>query len=351
MTIKILALSDGKVGTSVQACGLAEQLAKISGGKTNHTIVNTSALIKTLPPRWGAMLAFHKTINPNDKTKPLHNLNAESLLESSKPDIAIGCGTTTQSALLALKKATNTFTVCVQRPRGNESLFNAVVAPQHDYSENEISTIEKDPNYSVILTLGAVGHINKERLNTHRKKALSRFANLPTPRTAVLIGGNNRAFSLTPQICKQLATSIHKESPHGGIMISTSRRTDINCIQALAVEFSSRGNCFFYDGNSENNPYFDILAAADRFLVTGDSVNMISEACTTAKPVQILSLPIISMRSAKKFLFFHRVLQTAQCAHPWEGEFIKWQPHGLNDTYHAAQLVMTKWQQSILPDK
>src|SRR3546814_9290061 len=44
-----------------------------------------------------------------------------------------------------------------------------------------------------------------------------------------------------------------------------------------------------WDGDGEN-PYFGILALADHVVVTGDSVNMVSEAASTGKPVHVVHL-------------------------------------------------------------
>ncbi|MEJ2027957.1 MAG: ELM1/GtrOC1 family putative glycosyltransferase, partial [Limibacillus sp.] len=47
-----------------------------------------------------------------------------------------------------------------------------------------------------------------------------------------------------------------------------------------------------YDWNdtSAENPYRGLLGLADRFVVTGDSIAMLSEACATGRPVQIFDL-------------------------------------------------------------
>ena len=49
---------------------------------------------------------------------------------------------------------------------------------------------------------------------------------------------------------------------------------------------------FFYQWRPDdpNNPYLGILACADRLIVTGDSIAMLSEACATGKPVQMFDL-------------------------------------------------------------
>lgn len=60
---------------------------------------------------------------------------------------------------------------------------------------------------------------------------------------------------------------------------------------------------FIWDGNGFN-PYFGILGMADYLVVTCDSVNMISEALATGKPVNVANLP----GGSPKFESFHRRL-------------------------------------------
>ena len=43
-------------------------------------------------------------------------------------------------------------------------------------------------------------------------------------------------------------------------------------------------------GASPDNPYAGILALADAFIVTGDSIAMLSEACGTGRPVALFDL-------------------------------------------------------------
>src|SRR3546814_9775357 len=74
-----------------------------------------------------------------------------------------------------------------------------------------------------------------------------------------------------------------------------------------------------WNGDGEN-PYFGILALADHVVVTGDSVNMVSEAASTGKPVHVVHL---QGRSAK-FTRFHQALVAAGIARPFTGTLEAW---------------------------
>ena len=50
-----------------------------------------------------------------------------------------------------------------------------------------------------------------------------------------------------------------------------------------------------WDGTGDN-PYFGILALADRLIVTEESISMVSEALATGRPVHVLPLEGSGMR-------------------------------------------------------
>ena len=72
--------------------------------------------------------------------------------------------------------------------------------------------------------------------------------------------------------------------------------------------------CYFFDGEGEN-PSFGILAEADAILVTCDSVNMVSEALASGKPVYVADLP----GGARKFEIFHRHMRDEGLTRPFDG--------------------------------
>jgi hypothetical protein len=63
----------------------------------------------------------------------------------------------------------------------------------------------------------------------------------------------------------------------------------------------------FWNGADDGeNPYRGYLAAADRIVVTPDSVNMLSEACATGKPV----FTLLSDSACGKLVDLHAELRT-----------------------------------------
>ena len=323
----IWTLTDGGAGMTAQALGLANCIAAMGGGTVRQNIVSVPAFANVFPPSWAAAARLFRGGIQNDAAEHM----------------VVCCGGKSQAAALAAKKQFGAFAVCIQRPRFDEKKFNAIVAPHHDYSQAEINAIARRPDSPVLLTVGAVGMVSKAVLAAKKNAALQKFAHIPPPRTGLLIGGGNRAFALTPQHCRDLAAAVLHAAPHGGIMATASRRTGADNQKALAAAFR-RDSCFFYDGDGDN-PYLDILAAADRLLVTGDSVNMLSEACAAGKPTQIVELPQKphGARAAKKFHRFADTLIAGNLARPWNGVFADWPPPGLHETARAAEFVWNRY--------
>lgn len=297
-----------------QALGLARAIAKLSGFEVAEIEVRAPRILNLLPPSMASRLPFFGGGGKGAR-------------------IVISCGTLAQPAALAMQRS-GAFSVCVQRPRANETKFDAVIAPLHDYEESEIASINANPDSKTFLMLGAPGAISADALSARRAAALQRFDHVASPRTGVIIGGANRAFDLTPATCAALAEDALRQG--GGTLAAASRRTGGSCRQALAQAFAGQ---FFDDGLSGAEGYMDVLAAADRFIVSGDSVNLLSEACAAGKPVHVFLPPQKNARAARKFLRFHEALYNRGLARPWRGAFEEWTPPPFDETSRAAARV------------
>lgn len=199
-------------------------------------------------------------------------------LHAPWPALVIGCGR--DGALVArwLRRASGgkTFTVQILDPRIDPGHFDLVVAPRHDALEGA----------NVIQSLGALNPVDDDWL----AEGLARFpmlAQLPQPRTAVLIGGTRRGLDMDEAWFETFLARVNALAARdgGSLMVSTSRRTPA-AWRRLSRE-RLRADCVhFWNGPEDgDNPYQGYLAAADRIVVTPDSVNMLSEASATGRPV------------------------------------------------------------------
>ena len=192
------------------------------------------------------------------------------------PALAIGCGRQAASLTRALRAMSGgkTFTVQILDPRIDPALFDVVVAPRHDGLEGA----------NVIRTLGALNPVD-ERWMAEGLAAFPLLEQLPRPRTALLIGGPRRGLQLGDAWFDAFLRGVSALVKRGSLLIACSRRTP-DAWRTRLRGLVSDGAAHIWTGPVDGeNPYQGYLAAADRIVVTPDSVNMISEACATGKPV------------------------------------------------------------------
>ena len=190
----------------------------------------------------------------------------------SVPDIAIGCGLSGQAAVLAARRQYRAYAIYIQKPSGSAAQFDSIVAPAHDY---------RHPPPNAICTLGALGGDIPARGGGD-----NRFCRYPAPLIGALIGGDNRAYRLpSDSLINQLSCIAARTG--GTLLITPSRRSSAALCRRLRQTFAPRH--YVWDGSGDN-PYHAIRAAAAAFCVTADSVNMVSEACSSGKAVYLLAL-------------------------------------------------------------
>ncbi|MEM7070215.1 MAG: ELM1/GtrOC1 family putative glycosyltransferase [Pseudomonadota bacterium] len=232
--------------------------------------------------------------NPSNRfTAAFKNKKLIAEQNQKRPDIAIGCGRKSAWSVAQMSMR-NVFTIQILRPPCSIKKFNHVIIPQHDLINGA----------NVIKTIGALNKINVSMLNNIKQKHAHFFANYPKPHIGVLIGGATRHFKLDRDWLLSLLSSLEKTASkyNGSLFICAAPRSQPQLLQTI-LSYKDR---HFVWTNGANNPYLPILASADCLIVSGESVNMLSEACATQKPVWI-SIPK-NHNPRSKLLRFHHVL-------------------------------------------
>ena len=87
----------------------------------------------------------------------------------------------------------------------------------------------------------------------------------------------------------QQANSLAQKSG-ASLLVTTSPRTSPDA--AAALRQAIREPSYFHDWSpdAEANPFLGLLALADAFIVTGESMSMAAEACSTGKPVHLFDM-------------------------------------------------------------
>ncbi len=308
---------EGKVGTGNQCIGLAQSLGYDPVIKT----VTARSIWRLLPPRFWI--------------KPLSGTvdEANNTLSPPWPDIIIAAGRASVAPTAYIRKHGGAFVIQLQDPCVDPRQFDLVIAPAHDQTTGN----------NVVITQGALHVLTREKLANAAEKFKKQFAQLPRPFVAVLIGGNNRKFSLTPaiitQMCNDLKLLMQK---HGvGLAVTPSRRTGAKNIKLFQEQLAETA-AFVWDGRGEN-PYMGLLALADYIIVTCDSVSMTSEACFTGKPVYTYQLPGKSRRSE----LFHSLFQKQGYTRPFTGDLEKWQYPPLDEFDKVIKAVRNRLAKRI----
>jgi hypothetical protein len=167
-----------------------------------------------------------------------------------------------------------------------------------------------------------------------RAKFAGLFEPLRKPRVAVLVGGKSKAYPFSSGEAERLASALQALSHDCGLMVTASRRTSDESRKRLADAVGPDG--FFWNGEGEN-PYQGMLAWADAFLVTADSVNLACEAAATGKPVHIFPLE----GGSKKFRKFHDSLAQRGITRPFTGKIEQWSYTPLDETGRAAKQIQS----------
>tara|TARA_Y100001936_G_scaffold226262_1_gene245483 strand:+ start:6935 stop:7849 length:915 start_codon:yes stop_codon:yes gene_type:complete len=246
------------------------------------------------------------------------------------PDILIATGRQTVAPALGIKKANAaTFAIQLQNPTFGRNRFDLVIVPKHDQIAGE----------NVVQTSGALHGVTQDRLKEAHSEYAQQYGSLPRPVIGVLIGGTNKTFHFTENDAERLSAMLCKmaEESGGSLAITPSRRSGDENIQIIKNNLS--GQNFDLWNGSGNNPYFGILAHADAFVVTGDSVNMVSEAIATEKPVYVYQLT----GGSAKFSRFHDEMESAGKTRPFTGQVEIWESTGTNDMTIAAKAVKQAW--------
>lgn len=303
-------VTDGKAGMENQCLGLAEAL----GLEPQIKRVALRSPWRELTPylrlglRWAA----------GPKGDPLG---------PPWPDLLIASGRQSTAAALAARHGSRgrTFTVQIQDPAISPRHFDLVVAPRHDRLRGR----------NVVETLGALHRVTPARLAAAAAHFAPELDPLPRPRVAVLVGGDNGVYRLTPVIMGDVALKLaHLAETTGcGLMVTPSRRTGADNEAILRARLKDLP-AIVWDGTGEN-PYFAYLGAADAIIATCDSVSMLSEAASTGKPLYVIGLD----GGSAKFEAFHTMLRDAGIARPFTGTLEHWTYPPLEDTARVAAEV------------
>lgn len=118
---------------------------------------------------------------------------------------------------------------------------------------------------------------------------LPQFAHLQRPYTVLLVGGNSGPFVFTPAKGAALGVLANRyvSARGGSLLVADSARTPAPMFAALQQQLNVPTFVHRWSAGAVDNPYMALLGLADQLIVTGESMSMLAEACSTNKPVFI----------------------------------------------------------------
>ncbi|KAB2837054.1 MAG: hypothetical protein F9K49_00840 [Caedimonadaceae bacterium] len=307
-----------KIGTLNQCLGVAELLG----------LTPIIKKIKIKQP-W-------KTLSPRLWLNPLNALSRNGdTLEKPWPDLIIAGGRGTVAPTAHIRKKSNGKTRVIQilDPKVNTALFDAVIAPVHDNLQG----------INVVNILGGLHRVTPKIIQDAVEKFKPHFAHLSLPVVSVLIGGSNKYYTFTEAEIDKIINTLRfiAIDQNKSLAITVSRRTPNEYFQRLKEGL--KGTQHYLWDNTGDNPYFALLGIAKEILVTCDSVAMISEACSTGKPVYIYEIP----SKPQKFSHFHQQLYAKDHARPFQGSIEPYPVKILNESERIKPQLIRFLQNSI----
>lgn len=214
------------------------------------------------------------------------NLERSNLLTPPWPDLVLTIGRRAAPVALWIRQQSQGKTKIVQvgQSRIGFAPFDLVVTnPQYHLPDHP---------HRVCLTLPLL-YPNREAIREASAHWHPRFAHLPHPWTALLIGGSTVPFRFDAQAARDLMGKVHLilQRDGGSLLATTSRRTSPDAVAVVQEAIPEFGFFHRWGPQGQVNPYLGLLGLADRFIVTGESISMLVEVVRQGKPLAIYPLP------------------------------------------------------------
>lgn len=279
----IWVISDGTPGMRLQAIALGEALQAIKDPKARikDIIIKPPWLLRHLPRLAKILpLAWLRA-----RIEPTLSVKFDLIFP---PTIVITCGRRMAGLSIAMQRlgkngATDTQvskrirTIHIQDPRLSPNHFDVLIVPRHDRA--------RGPN--VITSTASLNRLNNNNIKEAARELDSKWTRLPTPRVAVLLGGNNRRYNISISMVNEMAERLRKFASTTGTSLALipSQRTPKELLDSFTKALEQIPHAVV--DTKDKNPYPGILEIVEATIVTSDSVNLTSEAAITGKPVLI----------------------------------------------------------------
>jgi mitochondrial fission protein ELM1 len=206
-------------------------------------------------------------------------------LEPPWPDLILTIGRRPSSAALWIQEQNQgrTRIVLVGKPSGSILPYDLVIASGEQFL----------PPLPSVMPIGLpLMRVDPARIEAATAEWAPRFAALPRPFVAVLVGGPTGPFRFDGKLVERLLTLVRDvtDAEGGTAFVVTSRRTPTPVVEALRARLPAAARLFAWGDAAAGNPYAALLGMADAALVTADSISMQTEVARQGLPLAIVPL-------------------------------------------------------------
>lgn len=265
-TITVWCLLGKKAGDNTQVRALAGELGW--GYEEKHIVARPWELL--------AHLGEGVTLAGMDRAQ-------SSALKAPWPDLVISAGRRNEPVARWIQRqsAGRTRLVHIGRPWAPLSAWDLVITTPQYFLPYEANIVH---NNLPLHRLTVEDLIRAEQLRPQ-------FEHLPRPWVAVLMGGDSGRFVMTPEKGQRLGklAQVLARKAGGSVLATDSPRTPRAAGDAMQAQLQQPCYCYRW-GSTEDNPYKGLLALADAFVVTGESMSMLGEAVDTGKPLYVFDV-------------------------------------------------------------
>ena len=265
--ITVWCLLGRKAGDNTQVLALAQELG--FGYVEKHILARPWELLTHIRDR-GTLAGINRT--------------ASSPLQAPWPDLVLSAGRRNEPVAQWIRQCSGGHSrlVHIGRPWSALASWDLIVTtPQYFLPQR--SNIHHN-------TL-PLHRMSSEELSAAGVALQPQLHGMPRPWIAVLLGGDSGQFVFTAnkgarlgRLCNELAAAAG-----GSLLLTDSPRTPRVAGDALQAQLTVTHRYHRW-GASGDNPYRGLLALADAFVVTGESMSMLGEACSMRKPLYIFDM-------------------------------------------------------------
>ncbi len=307
---KVLIITDEKKSSYNQCNALLYYLKKKVKLKTEHLKIERE-LTHTLP---NFLIYIYLLIQSFFRKKNKNKI----------ADFIISCGRISAPYSLMIKKFNKECKVFhILDPYFLRNRFDKILIPSHDF--------QKFLKFNNVLEfLGTF--VVKRKLSKDYVKNFKEIESIKNI-IACFVGGDGRSSKILISEINSLVDKINMICNRYTVVYCFSRRTSEITKEIISKRKKVNHYCYDYE---DKNPYWYLINKSSHFIVTEDSVSMISDAAFTGKPVYVASINNIK----DKIKDFVRNLEAKGVVKFFDGEIRSWEYEKVNESKRIANYLI-----------